>query len=186
MGEAFGMELRAPNVHTLVADVPDGTLLVAEEDGVLLGTAASVGFGPTGWLGGITVAPGARGRGLGRELTVAALDALGPRSTVLLLASELGRPIYERLGFVAEGSYRVFTSQVSGDGEFEPGRPHALDRRVTGEDRSVVLDACSAVAYGGAVALRPPWPALPILGSPDGAEVLLRGLVRPGLRLAVP
>src|SRR4051812_10958260 len=98
MGDAFGMDLRAPNVHTLVAGAPDGTLLVAEQDGVLLGTAASIGFGPTGWLGGITVAPGARGRGLGRDLTLAALEALGPRETVLLLASDLGRPIYDRLG----------------------------------------------------------------------------------------
>jgi predicted N-acetyltransferase YhbS len=188
LADAFGVQARVPSVYTLVADAPDGTLLVAEEDGEVVGTAASIGFGRTGWLGGITVAPAARGRGLGRELTSAALDALGPRETVLLLATDVGRPIYERLGFVAEGRYAVFKAEVAGaGGEFEVARDvRVVDRRATGEDRSVVLEACTAVGYGGAVALRPPWRALPIVGSADGAEVLLRGLVEPGMRLAVP
>ena len=38
-----------------------------------------------------------------------------------------------------------------------------------------------------AVALNPPWPALPILArDPDAGATLLRALVAPGLRLAVP
>jgi hypothetical protein len=37
------------------------------------------------------------------------------------------------------------------------------------------------------VAFRPPWPALPIVASdPDAGAALLRALVAPGLRLAVP
>src|ERR1700754_1706843 len=98
MAEGFGLELRQPTVHTLVAQAPDGALLVAEEDGAIVGTASCIGFGATGWLGGIRVAPAARGRGLGRWLTQAALDWLGERETVLLLASDLGRPIYDRFG----------------------------------------------------------------------------------------
>jgi predicted N-acetyltransferase YhbS len=185
IGQAFGLELRAPTVHTLVASVPEGTLLVAKQDGVVLGTAAAIGFGPTGWLGGITVAAEARGRGLGRELTRVALEALGPRETVLLLASALGRPIYDRMGFVPEGRYRVFRSTASGSGEFAPADPRAADLRATGEDRCVVLAECAAVGCRNSVALHPPWPALPIVGG-DGAEELLRGLIRPGLRLAAP
>ena len=183
MSDAFDMPLRAPTVHTLVARVPGGTLLVAEEDGVILGTAASIAFGPTGWLGGITVTPEARGRGLGRELTEAAMEAFGPRETVLLLASALGRPIYDRLGFVAEGEYRVFTAEAAGAGEFAAARRCAP--RPAGDGGGPVGRAAGRGRFRDAVAFRPPWPALPILGG-DGAEVLLRGLVAPGLRLAVP
>lgn len=199
MSDAFGLQLRAPTVHTLVASSPDGVLLVAEEDGEIRGTAASVGFGATGWIGGVTVTPEARGNGLGRQLTEAAIDALGDRETILLLASTLGRPVYDKLGFVAEGTYRVFFSgsqRPEKTVELRDVTPEdreailALDRRVTGEDRALAIEAslegAKATPDLSAVALRPPWPALPIIGDPAGATTLLTSLVEPGLRLAVP
>jgi len=199
MSDAFGLQLRAPTVHTLVAASPDGTLLVAERGGEIVGTAASVGFGPTGWLGGVTVTPQARGNGLGRQLTEAAIDALGERDTILLLATPMGRPVYEKLGFEADGTYRVFTSGAQRPEktiELRDVTPadhdaiKALDRRVTGEDRSLVLDAslegAKATPDLEAVALRPPWPALPIIGDPAAATTLLTSLIEPGLRIAVP
>jgi len=187
MSDGFGLPIQAPSVHTELAD----PLLVAELDGAIVGTAAAAGFGATGWLGGIAVAPSARGRGLGGALTRAALEALGKRSTILLLASPLGRPIYERLGFVPDGEYRVFMSDTQGvpSGRLTvPERAMALevDRRVTFEDRSAAVKLCRYMAVGDAVAMRPPWSALPIVGAPDDAEVLLRELVEPGLRLAAP
>src|ERR1700712_1129801 len=108
ISSAFSLSLQAPTVHTMVAGLPGGCLLVAESDGVIVGTGGAVSFGRTGWIGGITVAPAARGRGLGRALTEASLACLDGCETVLLLASALGRPIYDRLGFVSEGDYRVF------------------------------------------------------------------------------
>jgi predicted N-acetyltransferase YhbS len=200
MSEAFDLHLRAPTVHTLVAASPSGVLLVAEEDGVVVGTAASVAFGSTGWIGGVTVTPAARGRGLGRALTEAAIDALDERvETVLLLATPAGRPIYERLGFVVEGSYRVFasgTSRPERTVELRDVGPEdreavlALDREATGEDRSLAvlasLEGAVATPDLSAVALRPPWPALPIVGDPAGATTLLTSLIEPGVRLAVP
>ncbi|RKQ88059.1 putative N-acetyltransferase YhbS [Solirubrobacter pauli] len=199
ISDAFGLQLRPPTVHTLVAGASDGTLLVAERGGVVVGTAASVGFGATGWLGGITVSPDARGNGLGRELTEAAIDALGDRETILLLATPMGRAVYEKLGFEAEGTYRVFAS-----GSRRPERTvelrdltpddldavRALDRQASGEDRSLALEAslegAKATPDLKAVALRPPWPALPIIGDPAAATTLLTSLIEPGLRLAVP
>jgi len=213
IGEAFGLDVQPPTAHTLAAGAADGGMLVAVEDGQVLGTASWLGFGPdSGWLGGIAVSPRARGRGLGGALTQAAIDGLGPRRTVLLLASALGKPIYDRLGFVSEGDYRVFRSEGTGaaaradetraaEGEAshagEEARGSAgdsrgaaggatVDQRATGEDRSVALAASTIVAHGDAVAIRPPWRALPIVGAPGDAEHLLRELVQPGLRLAVP
>jgi hypothetical protein len=75
--------------------------------------------------------------------------------TVLLFATDLGRPVYERYGFVAEGGATAWRG-VSGSGlptaasarpELralrEEDRPavRALDRMATGERREVVLDA---------------------------------------------
>src|SRR3954452_10955059 len=108
MSRAFGSSYGVPSIHTLVADAPDGHLFVAEDNGTIVGTASSVAFGPTGWLGGVTVAEEARGARLGQALNEAALEALGPRDTCLLLASDAGRPIYERLGFTPEVAYRGF------------------------------------------------------------------------------
>jgi predicted N-acetyltransferase YhbS len=200
VGDAFGIALRYPSVHTLVADSPHGYLLVAERDGVIVGTGGSVGFGPTGWIGGIAVAAEARGQRLGHALTEAAIAALGPRATLLLLASAAGRPIYDRLGFVVEDRYRVFwppAEVTPAPAELRPLTPAdrdavlALDRRVTGEDRSLAIDAAldGAVATPdlSAVALRPPWPALPILArEPDAGAALLAATISPNVRLAVP
>lgn len=199
MSDAFGLQLRAPTVHTLVAASPDGHLLVAEDDGTIVGTAASVGFGPTGWLGGVTVSPQARGNGLGTQLTEAAIDALGDRETLLLLATPMGRPVYEKLGFAVESHYHVFasgTQRPEKTVELRDVTPDdhdaikALDRRVTGEDRSLVLEAslegAKATPDLQAVALNPPWPARPIIGAPQAATTLLTSLIEPGLRLSVP
>ena len=200
IGDAFGIVVEPPTVHTAVGEDPDGHFLVAERDGAIVGTGASVGFGPTGWIGGIAVAPEARGARLGQALTEATIEALGPRETLLLLASDAGRPIYERLGFEAEEHYRVFWSPPDAAPAVDGLRRLtaadreavlALDARVTGEPRvpAVDLGLQGAVATPdlSAVALKPPWPALPILArDPDAGATLLRALVAPGLRLAVP
>jgi predicted N-acetyltransferase YhbS len=200
IGDAFGLVVRQPTVHTLVADDPNGHLLVAERDGAIVGTGAGVGFGPTGWIGGIAVAPEARGARLGQALTEAVIDALGPRETLLLLASAAGRPIYERLGFEAEATYRVFWSPddaVPAPAQLRPltrddrDAVLALDARVTGERRVLAVDAglIGAVATPDleAVALKPPWPARPILARDPAAGVaLLAAVLEPGLRLSVP
>jgi predicted N-acetyltransferase YhbS len=200
MGAALGLVVQSPSVHTLVAGAPSGTLLVAERDGRLVGTGAAVGFGATGWIGGVAVAGEARGAGLGRALTEAAIAALGPRETLLLLATDAGRPIYERLGFEGEGRYRVFTapaSAPSGGGALRALTPGdraavlALDARVTGEDRALAVDAGLSGGLAtpdlSAVALRPPWPARPILApDPEDGAALLAAVLEPGLRLAVP
>jgi GNAT superfamily N-acetyltransferase len=200
MSDAFGIVMREPTVHTTVAGAPNGYLLVAERDGVIVGTGGSVSFGPTGWIGGIAVVPEARGAGLGRALTEASIEALGPRETLLLLASASGRPIYDRLGFEGEFSYRSFWTPT--DAAPVPGdtRPLtlsdrdavlALDARVTGEQRTLAVDAGLigglATPDLSAVALRPPWAARPILArDPAAGAALLAATLEPGVRLAVP
>jgi ribosomal protein S18 acetylase RimI-like enzyme len=126
---------------------------VAEAEGRIVGTGVASVHGPGGWVGVIFVDPSRRGAGLGRRITetvVDHLEAQGVRSMVLI-ASPMGRPLYERLGF------RVFERQVrfTIDGlppemapadprvrAFEPADLEAvlrLDREATGEDRAAVI-----------------------------------------------
>jgi GNAT superfamily N-acetyltransferase len=131
---------------------PHGAILVAgEERRGVLGAACTASFGATGWIGAVGVAPEARRHGLGSALTEAAVRWLRAREaqTVLLYATEAGRPVYERLGFVAE-ERAVAWRGVAGAappvelqrlGPSDRGRLRALDQGVTGECRDAVLEA---------------------------------------------
>jgi predicted N-acetyltransferase YhbS len=145
-----------PHVGRLVTwpwERPDGVVLVAAGRlRRIVGGACCASFGETGWIGALGVVPRARGRGTGAALTEACVDWLRARGarTVLLHATDQGRPVYERLGFVAEGRSRAWRGGPShprhGDGlrALRPGDREAiaaLDRAVTGERRAAVLDA---------------------------------------------
>ena len=91
----------------------DCALFVAEVNGEIVGTGGATIFPSapsTGWVHGIVVRPGQQRSGLGKRLTEAAIAWLRDRSagTVLLLATDAGRPVYERLGFVAGERYGSF------------------------------------------------------------------------------
>jgi predicted N-acetyltransferase YhbS len=148
---AFG-----PTVSRLVAfprTSPYGDVLVAENGaGGAAGAVCCVSFGATGWIGALGVAPEARRHGLGRALTEAAVARLRERgaATVLLFATDMGRPLYERLGFAAEGAataWRGTAGAVAGPlgvrrlREDDRQAVVSLDHSATGEDRSHLFDA---------------------------------------------
>ncbi len=126
--------------------------VVAERDGEIVGTAVGTVNGRVGWIGAVFVAAEARGAGLGGSLTdrvIDDLEAAGCRSLVLV-ATDAGRPIYERRGFTVRSRYRT----VEADGAaVAPRRPlrafrpidlaamARLDRVATGEDRAHLLRA---------------------------------------------
>jgi len=143
----------------------DGEVVVAEAGGELVGVAAgavfgasrgtggSGGSGGTGWVGGVAVVPAHRRVGLGGALTEAIVEFLEERgvATVLLHATALGRPVYERLGFVPETAYVTLSgptlARASTGATVRVGRAAdleavlALDRAATGEDRRRLLTA---------------------------------------------
>jgi GNAT superfamily N-acetyltransferase len=127
-----------------------GEVFVAALDGELLGASACVSFGATGWIGGVAVVPEARRAGLGHALTEVAVAWLrdSGAGTIHLYATEMGRPIYERLGFVAEGACVSLAGSRRASRRPPGVRPAraddleaalTLDRRATGEDRSTLL-----------------------------------------------
>jgi GNAT superfamily N-acetyltransferase len=133
---------------------PECDPIVAEVNGEIVGTGAGTASGRVGWVGTIFVSPAHRGRGVGRALTaevIARLEARGCR-TLVLVATEQGRPIYERLGFEVQGWYHTLENGgLPADAPRDPA-VHAiaradlpalttLDRMATGEDRAHLIVA---------------------------------------------
>lgn len=157
--------------------------IVAELDGQLVGTGVGTANGRVGWVGTIFVDRSQRGRGLGRALTEAVIEGLDARgcATLLLVATELGRPVYSRLGFAEHDWYQTF--EASGLAEAPRAADPAigsltaehlsamaeLDALATGEDRALLLSDVLAAAGSqpgwaltrgdrlGAFLVRPPW-----------------------------
>jgi predicted N-acetyltransferase YhbS len=133
-------------------DRPTITAFVATAGDAIVGTGVASAHGNAGWVGMIFVAGERRGSGIGTAITRATIDELersGCRTQVLI-ASPLGRPIYERLGFVEIGrQVRFSADRRPADApvdprirQFEPrdlDTVLAIDRAATGEDRHVVL-----------------------------------------------
>ena len=156
--------------------------LVAEADGEIVATGTGTANGPVGWIGGIFVDAACRKSGLGTAITLSVMDALrdaGCRSFVLV-ASQDGRRIYERLGFEVQTFYEILASQ-GGAKSHDPApdaiadgalaeetleQMIAIDRVATGEDRAALLTTFASPSttrlesgVGGldGFAVRAPW-----------------------------
>ncbi|HEX2084572.1 MAG TPA: GNAT family N-acetyltransferase [Solirubrobacteraceae bacterium] len=191
-----------PHVARLLGyprDSPHGEILVAATNrGRLVGGACMASFGATGWIGALGVLPRVRRRGIGELLTRTAIEWLEERGarTSLLYATEMGRRVYERVGFVAEAPARAWRGTPPGPvpsrvRRLRPGDREAilaLDRAATAEDRSPVLDRLPALLGLGlerddgtlaAYALNTPWGAGPAVVADDEESglTMLRALV---------
>jgi predicted N-acetyltransferase YhbS len=124
---------------------------VAETDGEIVGSAITSLNGSVAWIGMIWVRTDWRRHGLGLALTQATIDAAESAGcrTLVLVATETGRPLYERLGFGVQSWYRILEAPgLSGemaDPSVRAFRPSdltamaALDAAATGEDRMHLL-----------------------------------------------
>jgi GNAT superfamily N-acetyltransferase len=128
---------------------------VAEREGEVIGIAMAWRFGEdAAAIGMVIVSPGMQGRGLGRQLMEALLAELGDR-TVWLSATDVGVPLYRKLGFVEAGAIiqhqgAAFTVPMADLIPDERVRPlgskdrstmRSLMRRATGMNRDALLDA---------------------------------------------
>jgi GNAT superfamily N-acetyltransferase len=88
-------------ISRTAASFPDFTLWLGEMDGVPVATAMAVHTGDVVGIYNVQVREEARGRGLGRAMTLAAIEAGRARGATVasLQSSELGLPVYRRLGF---------------------------------------------------------------------------------------
>jgi len=114
---------------------PDGCF-VAELDGEPVGTVTNCVFDGVGWIAMLLVDRRVRGRGIGTRLTehaLAYLDARGVRS-VRLDATPRGRPVYEKLAFVAEYELARREGLASG------GRSHDSVNTITADQLDAVVE----------------------------------------------
>jgi GNAT superfamily N-acetyltransferase len=134
---------------------PDGCF-VAELDGVPVGTTAVCAFGPVAWVAMVLVEESVRGQGIGTALmrhALAFLEGQGAR-TIRLDATPLGRPVYEKLGFVEEYLLHRYEGVLPPAEEASAGHEESpvsaarsehlegvfqLDRAITGTDRQNLL-----------------------------------------------
>jgi len=105
----------------------------------------------TAWLAHIIVDPEIRRKGFGQAITeelTSAAEKRG-RNIQLLIATEMGAPLYERFGFQRSCDYMFYHEPVHG-AAYEPSQIRqlkpadvpeifTLDRRASGEDRSTLV-----------------------------------------------
>lgn len=129
-----------------------GGCFVAEHNGNPAGTVTTCVFGSVAWIAMMLVDTAARGQGIGKSLmehAMAHLDHLGV-ATQRLDATDLGKPLYEKLGFAAE--YEVVrlkgiakpTAEADATRWTHDTRDQPildLDSRVTGGQRGAFLHA---------------------------------------------
>ena len=152
---------------------------VAEADDQIVGTGVLSVNGRVGWIGTIWVEPAWRRRGVGMALTQATIDtaeSAGCR-TLLLVATESGRLLYEKIGFEVQTRYRMLEAPGLGNEPVDPRiRPFEaadlpamaeLSTVATGEDREHLLRAFASPETGlclirddgtlGGFVVRAPW-----------------------------
>jgi ribosomal protein S18 acetylase RimI-like enzyme len=136
---------------------PEAHPFVAEQDGGVVATAVGTANGHAGWLGAVFVDAEHRGRGVGRAVTEEALRSLEADgcSSLILVATTAGRPLYEAIGFRFDTAYQTIEADGLAASHVDPvhreplvgwrptdlGEMGALDREATGEDRAHLLRA---------------------------------------------
>jgi predicted N-acetyltransferase YhbS len=205
--ERAGLSSGRPKLLEFNLASSDTQMFVGCQGDRVVGVACCVCFGRTGWIGNVAVEDDVRGQGLGRALSQQAVDCVqqAGAQTVLLTATDLGKPIYERLGFTDEGvSYGIWeqravpTLACDRPATVQPSGMDDVIRQdiaATGEDRRSYLAPFADEARvpagpardGYRVAL--PWGGGPIIAaSPASARPLIVDMIRasPESRLAFP
>lgn len=148
--EAAGWNQTEQDWANVLAIEPQGCW-VAEVDGVIAGSTTAVCWGKElAWIGMVLVLPEFRRRGIARALMERAMEYCREREVgcVKLDATDMGRPLYEKFGFVEEcliERWRADTLRAPIEEELKPFPPRSteeildLDREGFGADRGALL-----------------------------------------------
>lgn len=143
-------------------ELEPGGCFVVEEDGRAAASATVITYGQElAWIGMVLTLPDYRGRGFATQLMQRCLDYCdgAGMKTVKLDATDLGRPVYEKFGFVEEYVVERWKGMLDGERR-EFGRDWALDREAFGADRRELVErlgysrAGRVASYAGPVVCR--------------------------------
>lgn len=125
---AFGGGRREDRLRRYLALEPRGWFVV-EDGGGLLGIGGVVRYDGFAWLGLMAIRPDRQRRGLGRALAEEAIGwaRAGGCSTICLVATPAGLPLYQRLGFVPDG----LSHELAGTPRLHPRAPGSVPCSVT-------------------------------------------------------
>jgi len=125
---------------------------VATIDGEIAGTGLATIHNNVSWLGNIIVRESYRNKGIGNAITTHLVDFSKSKGidSILLFATELGLPVYRKIGFQYDSSYLFFKSDnpikidslsrnISPIVNSDYARILELDYRITGEKREKLL-----------------------------------------------
>jgi GNAT superfamily N-acetyltransferase len=118
----------------------------------IIGIGSAIIFPSSAWLGHIIVPPDYRNQGMGSIITQTLVEhAKGINcQTISLIATDLGKPVYEKLGFLTKTNYQFYKkddlkpSNIISD-LTQPATSEffsdilALDKQAYGEERSELL-----------------------------------------------
>jgi GNAT superfamily N-acetyltransferase len=123
------------------------------DHGKIIGLGTLILHGPTAWLAHIIVDPEKRGQGLGKLITQTLVDYAYNKAcrSIYLIATTLGEPVYNSLGFKTETEYLFYklpetASHISIFPEIIQYSPDwkneikAMDYRISGEHRTVEFE----------------------------------------------
>jgi len=114
----------------------------------IVGTCIGIDYGGFAWIAMMLVDPAHRGRGIGRRLLEAAMDAVPANRPIRLDATPLGRPLYQQYGFQDEAALsRYVVVDRDGANLPDPEVPAAM-RRLMPDDLELVI-AQDHETFGG-------------------------------------
>lgn len=125
--------------------------LVAMADNVIAGTGIVILNGDAAWLGTIIVREEFRKKGIGRRLTENLIQwaKTNGAEKIILIASELGFPVYKKAGFETGSFYKVFkngnlpvdiSKNIFKTGADDLNEILAIDRIASGEERKRIIE----------------------------------------------
>ena len=119
----------------------------------IVGIGSSIIYPYSAWLGHIIVHRDFRNQGIGLFITKTLVERLvdGNCNRISLIATDLGKPVYEKLGFVTETNYEFYKKEKHSNTLFHSKhitpastKHHkeilALDKLVYGEERFALLN----------------------------------------------
>jgi len=130
-----------------------------KKDKQIVATGTAIEYKNTGWLAHIIVAENERGKGLGKQIVNYLCDYLisKRKSSILLMASPAGRPLYLKYGFTDVTEYIRYNkpkesltknlSEAPVLKEDDKSEILKMDQIISGEDRRNYLSLCLDKGY---------------------------------------